>query len=915
MSQQMHYYNQSIEEVAKELNSSVSKGLSEAEAKSRLEQFGHNEFQKKKGKSLLAKFLAQFESFMIIILLIAAVISGITGYFEGEGFTDTIIILLIVIVNAIIGVLQEDRAEKSLEALEKMASPQCKVLREGKVKTIESRELVPGDVVILDTGDSIPADIRLTEAINLKIQEAALTGESVPSDKYTVAIDDEEVPLGDRNNMGFSSSNVVYGRGKGMVIATGMNTEVGKIAAMIQATPDQQTPLQQKLDKLGKHLGIGALIICALIFAVGLSHGHAWQDWEKWVEMFMVAVSLAVAAIPEGLPAVSTIVLAVGVQRLAKRNAIVRTLPAVETLGSTNIICSDKTGTLTQNKMTVVKLFTDHQVRDVSDILKTASLSDDQKQLIRIAILANDAKLTEENNHYSTTGDPTETALIDLGLKFGFNKNVLEAEHERVDEVPFDSERKLMTTVHRLNEGEYAVYTKGGLDELLDCCTKIWERGKVNVLTEAHKNAIREQNASLAENALRVLAMACKKVDESVIASAKHEKDRRKIFETELVFAGMTGMIDPPRPEVKAAVLKCRQAGIKPVMITGDHLITAVAIARELNIMHKDDLALTGAEVEKMTDDELKKRVHHIAVYARVSPEHKVRIVKAFQSSGDIVSMTGDGVNDAPALKLADIGAAMGIVGTDVSKEAADLVLTDDNFATVVAAVEEGRRIYDNIMKAIEFLLSSNVGEILVLFVAVLANWATPLLPIHILWINLVTDSLPALALSVDPADSDVMKRKPIDAGKPILSKNFSLLIVFQGMMIGALSLAAFQIGLHTTPVPEDTLDVARAMCFSVLAFSQLTHVFNVRSNARSAFSNFLSNKFLLGAIAVSAGLMFIVLEIPYLHDMFHISHLTHAQWIWVAVLSIAPIPIIEVTKFMERMFGKGKSIFGRHLS
>jgi Ca2+-transporting ATPase len=587
---------------------------------------------------------------------------------------------------------------------------------------------------------------------------------------------------------------------------------------------------------------------------------------------------------------------------LAKRNAIVRTLPSVETLGSTNVICSDKTGTLTQNKMTVVRFFTDDRVADVEQIQKTGALSEDQKQLIRIAVFANDAKLAEETDHYTTTGDPTETALIDLGLKFGFNKNVLETEHPRVGEIPFDSERKLMTTVHQLTAGEYAVYTKGGLDELLECCTKIMENGKAGVLTEAHKSSIRENNVRLAENALRVLAMGCKKI-----------ADPKDSLENDLVFVGMVGMIDPPRPEVKAAVLKCRHAGIKPVMITGDHLITAVAIAKELGIMHKEDMAITGAEVEKMPEDELRKKVHHIAVYARVSPEHKVRIVKAFQSNGDIVAMTGDGVNDAPALKLADIGAAMGIVGTDVSKEAADIVLTDDNFSTIISSVEEGRRIYDNIMKAIEFLLSSNVGEIIVLFVAVMANWATPLLPIHILWINLVTDSLPALALSVDPADSDVMNRKPINSKKPILSKTFSLLILTQGMMIGGLSLAAFQIGLHTTADPANALDVARAMCFSVLAFAQLTHVFNVRSNSKSAFSNFFSNKLLLGAIAVSAGLMFIVLEIPYMHDLFHISHLSAAQWIWVAVLSIAPLPIIESAKIIERVFGKGKSIFSRH--
>ncbi|MDR0413569.1 MAG: calcium-translocating P-type ATPase, PMCA-type [Dysgonamonadaceae bacterium] len=880
-----HCYNQTVEEAGERFATSLSQGLTKKEAGLRLEKFGYNEFQKKKKKSLLAGFLAQFKNFMIFILIIAALISGITGYMQGEGFTDAIIILIIVIVNAVIGVLQENKAEKSLEALEKMAAPQCKVIRDGKVQVIESKELVPGDLVVLDTGDSVPADLRLTEAVNLKIQEAALTGESVPAEKSAPAISKKDIPLGDRVNMGFSSTNVAYGRGKGIVVETGMRTEVGKIAAMIQATPEQQTPLQQRLDKLGKHLGIGALIICALIFSVGVWHGNSLQD------MFMIAVSLAAAAIPEGLPAVSTIVLAVGVQRLAKRNAIVRTLPSVETLGSTNVICSDKTGTLTQNKMTVVKLYTDDRITEVGKTPATGSLSATQEQLIRVAVFANDAKLSEENGRYTTTGDPTETALIDWGLLFGFDKNKLEAEHPRVAEIPFDSERKRMTTVHRLDPASYAVYTKGGLDELLDCCTQIQEEGKILPLTEAHKKTIRETNARLAENALRVLAMGYKKI---AILPSEIEPGT---VENDLVFAGMTGMIDPPRPEVKPAVHKCRQAGIKPVMITGDHLITATAIARQLDILRAHELAMTGSDVEKMTDAELNGKVHQIAVYARVSPEHKVRIVKAFQACGDVVSMTGDGVNDAPALKLADIGAAMGIVGTDVSKEAADIVLTDDNFSTIVSAVEEGRRIYDNILKAIEFLLSCNVGEIIVLFVAVLANWVTPLLPIHILWINLVTDSLPALALSVDPAGKGIMNRKPVDSKKSILNKKFASLVVLQGVMIGALSLAAFRIGLHTTPPAEDATEVARAMCFAVLAFAQLIHVFNVRSHSQSSFRHFGSNKFLLGAIAVSAGLMFMVLEIPCLHDLFHISRLTDAQWIWTFVLAVAPLPIVETVK------------------
>lgn len=886
------FYHQPVEAVARELNTSLTQGLTSEEARHRLGQHGYNEFAKKKQKTLLVKFLEQFKSFMIIVLLIAAAISGIVGYLHGEGFTDAIIILIIVVLNAVIGVVQEDKAEKSLEALEKMAAPQCKVIRDGQVYTIESRELVPGDLVVLDTGDSIPADLRLTQTINIKVQDAALTGESVPEEKFVEAIDDPEVALGDRDNMGFSSSTVVYGRGQGIVVATGMHTEVGKIASMIQGAPHQQTPLQIKLDKLGKHLGIAALIICALIFLVGVLYGNSL------LSMFMIAVSLAAAAIPEGLPAVSTIVLAVGVQRLAKKNAIVRTLPAVETLGSTTVICTDKTGTLTQNRMTVVKLFVDQHLVDVDPQIP---LTIDQIQLINIAVTANDGKLSFDGKQAITTGDPTETSLIDLGLKYAINKHDLERSYPRVAEIPFDSERKMMTTVHDFAADGLVVHTKGGLDELLNCCTKILQNGRVRELTEEKKEEIRRTNSAMAEQALRVLAMAYKKTAElpEEIASAA--------VETDLIFVGMVGMIDPPRPEVKAAVKKCRKAGIRTVMMTGDHLITARAIANELDILRENERAVTGADVEKMSDDELQEQSKHIAVYARMSPEHKVRIVQALQANGEIVAMTGDGVNDAPSLKLADIGTAMGITGTDVSKEAADIVLTDDNFSTIVASVEEGRRIYDNIMKAIEFLLSTNVGEIVVLFVAVLANWSTPLLPIHILWINLVTDSLPALALSVDPASKDVMTRQPTDTRKPILNKKFSSLVLLQGSMIGGLALLAYHIGLTTTAAAADPLAVARAMTFSVLAFAQLTHVFNIRSNSRSAFVGLFSNKYLLGAIAICIGLMVAVLEIPALHEIFHIAELTSQQWLWVVGLSFAPLFIVEFVKIFIRLFQKRK--------
>ncbi len=873
------YYNNSVEEVAQMLGTSIETGLTNEEANKRLSQHGFNEFAKKKGKNIFLKFLAQFQSFMIIVLLVAAAISGVVGYMNGEGFTDAIIILAIVILNAIIGTAQEAKAEKSLEALEKMSAPHCKVIRNGEVRVIESRELVPGDVVLLDTGDSVPADLRLAETVNLKISDAALTGESVPEEKFTHTIEADEVPLGDRDNLGFSSSSVTYGRGKGIVIRTGMDTEVGTIATMIQSVSDTKTPMQIKLDKLGKFLGIAALVICVLIFIVGLLYG------DEPLEMFMIAVSLAAAAIPEGLPAVSTIVLAVGVQRLVKKNAIVRTLPSVETLGSTSVICSDKTGTLTQNRMTVVKLYVDGETVDVSKELP--ALTVDRQSLLVNSILANDAKLASDGNH---AGDPTETALLSVGLRFGLNKNELEKAAPRIAEIPFDSERKMMTTVHRTNDGKITVRVKGGLDEILACCDTILINGQTVALNETEKENISIANAGMASSALRVLAVASKEI------TALPDSIEPATLENGLTFIGMLGMIDPPREEVKEAVEKCCSAGIKPVMITGDHKITAVAIAESLGIKQPDDQALTGLDVERMSDDELKATVEDVAVYARVSPEHKVRIVKAFQSRGEIVAMTGDGVNDAPALKLADIGVAMGITGTDVSKEAADVVLTDDNFATIVSAVEEGRRIYDNILKAIQFMLSTNIGEIFVLFVAVLANWVTPLLPIHILWINLVSDSLPALSLSVDPANEDVMKRKPTDSHQAIMNRPFAMRILLQGAMIGILSLIAFRIGLQTSEA------VGQTMTFVVLAFSQFTHIFNVRSVTQSAFRMMFKNKWLWGAIGVSAALMLIVLEIPALREIFRLAVLNTEQWTWVAVLSFAPLVIMELVKVVMRL-------------
>ena len=906
------WFNKSIEEVKEELKVGTQ-GLSDEQVKEKREFYGLNELQAKKKKSLIVKFLEQFKDFMIIILIIAAVISGAVGYYQGEGITDSIIILIVVIVNAIIGVAQESKAEKSLEALQKLSSHVTKVIRNGKVAVIPSKELVPGDIVILDTGDYVPADLRIIESANLKAQEASLTGESVPVDKNTNVINDEKIGLGDRTNMLFSSSLITYGRGRGIVVATGMNTEVGKIAGMINEVEETETPLQQKLNKLGKTLGIVAIVICVIIFIIGLLYG------KEPIEMFMTAVSLAVAAIPEGLAAVSTIVLAIGVQRMVKKHAIVKKLPAVETLGSTTVICSDKTGTLTQNKMTVKKVFYNNKLVDLDDI-DIDNLGDELEKLTYISMFCNDTKVLDGK----LTGDPTETALIDMGFKLDFQPPILE-KYERVKELPFDSDRKLMTTVH-LFPNKYMVYTKGGVDELLSRCNSYVINGNVNTDIDEYKKEIAKQNEEMAKNALRVLAMAYKELD--------HEPtdEEMKTIESDLTYVGMVGMIDPPREEVKDAVEKCKTAGIKTVMITGDHKITAIAIAKALGILENEDEAITGSELEEMSDEDLIKNVRKYSVYARVSPEHKVRIVKAWQTNGEIVAMTGDGVNDAPALKTADIGCAMGIVGTDVSKEAADVILTDDNFATIVSSVEEGRRIYDNILKAIQFLLSSNVGEIIILFVAILmtpllskwfnidVNLITPLLPIHILWINLVTDSLPALALAVDPAEKDIMNRKPLKPRQGVFTKGMTFRVIYQGIMIGVLTLVAFIIGLatpenelpvvniteangivRTLSAEEVKVEIGQAMAFTVLALSELVHVFNIRNNKKSIFkTGIFNNSKLILATAVSAGLMLIVLFVPALRNIFSIPVLPAMNILETVILVFIPIVVVEIFKLLK---------------
>lgn len=887
---QEKWFSKSGEDVAKFFETDMIKGLSSEQVEEKRSVYGTNEIVSKNKKSIAKMILEQFQDFMIIILIIAAVISGVVGQSNGEGFTDSIIILVIVILNAVIGVIQELKAQKSLESLKNLSAPHSKVIRDGKLQDLESKYLVPGDIVVLETGDYVPADLRLIEAVNLKTQEAALTGESLPVEKTTEKIDKEDIGIGDRLNQAFSSSLVTYGRGKGIVVSIGMQTEVGKIATMLDSVDDSETPLSRRLEALGKTLGIAALVICLVIFAVGsFVHGR------EIFEMFMTAVSLAVAAIPEGLPAISTIVLSIGVQRMVKRNAIIRTLPSVETLGSATVICSDKTGTLTQNKMTVEKIFYNNEIFGVEE--KKYNVDDHLRLLMNSMILCNDTKVTKEGEEFKLAGDPTETALVDLGIKLNMLKTTMDDENPRVEEIPFDSERKLMSTVNNTNQGLF-VYTKGGVDEILSKCSKIYLDNQEMALSAENINYIKQVNEEMAKGALRVLAMAYKRVDK---VPTRNEMNN---LESELVYIGMVGMIDPARPEAKEAVEKCKTAGIKPVMITGDHKVTAMAIAKDIGILENESEAITGSELEKMPQEELEKNVKNYSVYARVSPEHKVRIVKAWQSQGEVVAMTGDGVNDAPALKTADIGAAMGIVGTDVAKEAADVVLTDDNFATIVSAVEEGRRIYDNILKAVQYLLSSNIGEIIVLFVATMFGWlAEPLLPIHILWINLVTDSLPALALSVDPAEKDIMKRKA-RKDKNIFSKGMTFRVIYQGIMVGVLTLLAFCIGCRfdfaSLANPEVAM-TAQTMAFAVLAMSELVHAYNVRSNKESIFKIKLkTNMVLVLATLVSLLLMVVVLGVPVLQGMFEVTELSITNWAWVILLSLAPLTIVEILKLFK---------------
>jgi len=761
----------------------------------------------------------------------------------------------------------------------------AKVIRNGEITVVPAKDLVPGDVVVLDTGDYIPADLRVIEAVNLKSQEASLTGESVPVEKNTGVIEDSEVGLGDRVNMLFSSSLVTYGRGKGIVVATGMETEVGKIAGMLDSTEEQTTPLQDKLNKLGKTLGIAALAICVFIFIIGLIQG------KEPIHMFMTAVSLAVAAIPEGLVAVSTIVLAIGVQKMVKKNAIVKKLPAVETLGSATVICSDKTGTLTQNKMTVEKVFWNNGVRELSNI-KENEIDAQLKKLVYANMRCNDTKISNDG---TLTGDPTETALVDMAFKLDFDPSIYDRT-PRIEEVPFDSDRKLMTTVNE-QDGKYIVYTKGGIDELLSRCTAYEINGKINEDLGSYINKIREHNEEMAKEALRVLGCAYKELDH------KPTKEEMENIESNLIFVGMVGMIDPAREEAKVAVEKCKTAGIKTVMITGDHIVTASAIAKELGIMQENDYAILGNELSKMSDEELSQKISQISVYARVSPENKVRIVKAWQANNKIVAMTGDGVNDAPSLKQADIGIGMGITGTEVSKGAADMVLADDNFATIVEAIKQGRKVFANIQKAILYLMSCNVGEVLTVFMMTMLGWDI-LMPVQLLWINLVTDTLPAIALGVEPVEPGIMKNKPRGRKSNFFSGGVASSIIYQGILEGILVLGAYQLGLHVGPhVGNAAMQHADAltMAFLTLGLIQLFHAFNSKFIHKSIFrAQTFENKWFNGAILISA-LVMAAVEIPFLTKIFDVTELDGMQWLVVIVAGFLMIIIVEIVKFFER--------------
>ena len=885
-----NFYNQKIEDVAKDFATSVSSGLKASQIDGLRAKYGSNSLTSKKKVSIWQRFLAQFKDFMIIVLIVAALLSG----FVAQEWTDAAIIMIVVILNAVLGVFQETRSEEAINALKKMATPNAHVRRDGQIVEIPSTELVPGDVVLLEAGDVVPADLRLTLTKSLKIEESALTGESVPVDKNSEPVNEKKVALADQDNMAFANTNVTYGRGEGIVTATGMHTEVGKIATMLNNTDETDTPLKRNLNQLGKTLTIMILIICAVVFVVGFFTKKGTEPTDKLaIDMFLVAVSLAVAAIPEGLPAIVTIILALGTQVMAKHNSIVRKLPAVETLGATDIICSDKTGTLTQNKMTVEQVYYDNKIHQSSN-----SINHDNHALMAM-VLANDSKLDDNNQ---LLGDPTETALIQYALDQKIDVHNLLADHKRLQEVPFDSGRKLMSTVNE-NSGQYFVAVKGAPDQLLKRVSRIELDGKVSEITEKQKDEIMLSNQNMAKNALRVLGLAYKPVEQL------YDNPTTDNVEQDLIFAGLVGMIDPERPEAKEAIKEAHSAGIRTVMITGDFQVTAQAIAERLGILKpgQDERVVTGAQLDEFSDEYLEKHVADFDVYARVSPEHKVRIVKAWQAQGKIVAMTGDGVNDAPSLKQADIGIGMGITGTEVSKGASDMVLADDNFATIVEAVKQGRKVFSNIQKAILYLMSCNVGEVLTVFMMTMLGWDI-LAPVQLLWINLVTDTLPAIALGLEPVEKGIMKRTPRGKKSNFFSGGVASSIIYQGILEGAIVLTTYQLGLNFGPhMGNANLQHADAltMAFLTLGLIQLFHAFNSKYIHQSIFSKrTFVNKWFNWAILISAIVMAAV-ELPFMTKFFDVTELNSTQWLIVLGAGICMILIVEIVKGFQRLAGK----------
>ena len=854
------------EEVIRELKTDKKEGLNYEEVKIRQVKYGKNKLKDKPKESILTKFIKQFNDFMIIILIIASIVSAGISFFQHENdYIDSVIIIAIVVLNAIMGVIQEEKAQKAIEALNKMTPPKAKVVRENKISEINAEELVPGDLIILEAGSYVPADCRLIESHNLKIEESTLTGETEPVLKDSDMICKRNISLGDKLNMGFMASIVVNGTGKAIVTNIGMGTNVGKIANMIIENESPETPIQKKLGQVGKTLGIVCLAICLFIFVIGIIKNI------DPIEMFMTSVGLAVAAIPEGLPAIVTIMLSIGVTKMAKKNSIIRKLPAVETLGSSSVICSDKTGTLTKNEMTVVEVN-----------------SRNQDFALELATMCTDADLKYENGKYEISGEATEKAILNAGMKDGKNKIELYQKMPRVNEIPFSSERKMMTTIHR-NGDKYRIITKGAPDILIDRCTK-----EINSSSIGKAN-IKSNNLQMAKKALRVLAVAYKDIDRlpSKIDSTSIEED--------LIFVGLIGMIDPPRDNVKEAIRTCKHAGIKTVMITGDHIETAKSIAKDLGILMPKDLTITGQELNNMAQEELERKIKDCSVFARVTPEHKVRIVKAWQKTGAVVAMTGDGVNDSPALKKADIGIAMGKNGTDVAKNAADMILADDNFVTIVEAVKQGRNIYDNIRKAIHFLIATNIGEIVVILLGIILGFKSPLLAIQLLWVNLVTDSLPAIAIGLEPPEENIMRRRPVNSKKSIFSDGLWGKIIVEGLMIGILTLVAFSIGNKYY-----NLETGRTMAFISIGLLELVHSFNIKSEKSILKTNIFENNFLILSFILGVFVQTIVVIIPTLASIFDLVSLNSTQWIITILISILPIPIIELQKWFNGVkFGK----------